>query len=257
MTQDVLRARALDSSGARHAFFTRQGGVSGGVYASLNGGVGSSDAPEKVAENRSRMAFALGVPPERLLAPYQIHSATALVVHSPWDAQDRPRCDALTTRTRGLALSVTGADCGMILFHDAKHGVVGAAHAGWKGALRGVLEATIESMESLGAARAEICAALGPTIAGCSYEVGPDFVQQVRAEDPLIEGCFISLPGRDRPHFDLPAYIAQRLKRAGIGVFEDLGLDTYADEGRFFSYRRSQHRSEPDYGRLVSAIVLD
>jgi YfiH family protein len=251
-----IRSAALEHPAARHAFFTRRGGVSEGVYATLNGGVGSRDAPDRVAENRGRMARALGVAADRLLVPYQIHSPTALAVEAPWIDADRPRCDALTTRTPGLALAVTGADCGMILFHDAVGGVIGAAHAGWKGALGGVLEATIDSMEGLGARREDMRAALGPTIALASYEVGPEFYRTFLAEDPTSGDCFRWTEGAERPHFDLPAYIGRRLERAGVGAFDAPALDTYADEARFYSYRRSQHRGEPDYGRLISAIAL-
>ena len=251
----ALRSALLDAPGLRHAFFTRRGGVSAGIYASLNGGAGSSDAPEAVAENKRRMAAALAVAPDRLLIPYQIHSAQAVCVEAPW--AERPRCDGVATRARGLALGVTGADCGIILFHDPAAGVIGAAHAGWKGALDGVLESTLARMEELGAARARIRAALGPTIAQPSYEVGPDFLDRFRAADPGSVRFFRQAEAGDRAFFDLPAYIGARLERAGVGDFEDLRLDTYADEARFYSYRRSTHRKEPDFGRLVAAIALD
>ncbi len=251
-----LSAAALRLPGVKHAFFTRRGGVSGGVYASLNGGVGSRDAPEAVAENRARMAAALGLGPERLAVPYQIHSADAVAISDHWAPDARPRCDGVVTATAGLALGVTGADCGMILFADARARVIGAAHAGWKGALTGVIEATVAAMERLGGKRADIAAALGPCIAQESYEVGPEFVAAF-AEAGEATGRFFA-PSRRAGHsmFDLKAYVAARAARAGVGVFEDLGLDTYADEERFFSYRRTTHRKEPDYGRLVSAIAL-
>jgi YfiH family protein len=252
-----LRAPALDKAdGVRHAFFTRRGGVSQGVYASLNGGVGSQDDPASVAENRARMARALGVAPERFLVPYQIHSAEALAVSAPWPADARPRCDGLVTATPGLALGVTGADCGVLLFSDASSGVIGAAHSGWKGALTGMVEALVEAMEKLGARRADISAALGPTIAQASYEVGPEFFARFEAEDKSYAHFFApsSRPGHFL--FDLPGFIALRVERAGVGRFEDLALDTYSDEARFFSYRRTTHRGEPDYGRLVAAIAL-
>lgn len=252
----TIRSSLLDQSGAAHAFFTRQDGVSQGVYATLNGGVGSRDLPESVAENRRRMAQALGVPPERLLIPYQIHSIDAVGVEAPWGADERPRCDALVTAARGLAIGVTGADCGMILFHDAANGVIGAAHAGWTGALGGVLEATVARMEEAGARRATIVAALGPTIARKSYEVGPEFVERFTTADAKNSRFFEKSARGEHAWFDLPAYIGERLVRAGVGRFEDLALDTYSDEERFFSYRRSVHRGEPDYGRLVGAIVL-
>lgn len=252
----AIRSALLEGSGAAHAFFTRRGGVSQGVYATLNGGVGSRDLPELVAENRRRMAQALGVPPHCLLIPYQVHSTTAIAVDAPWAAQQRPHCDGLATATSGLALGVTGADCGMILFHDGSRGVIGAAHAGWKGALNGVLETTVERMEELGALRKNIVAALGPTIARQSYEVGPEFVERFEAADPQSAPFFDRSAAGARAHFDLPSYIGERLRRFGLGEFEDLSLDTYRDEERLFSYRRSIHRGEPDYGRLVAAITL-
>ncbi len=239
-----------------HAFFTRRGGVSGGVYASLNGGAGSRDAPEAVAENRARMAAALGLAADRLAVPYQVHSADAVAISGHWAPDARPRCDGVVTATGGLALGVTGADCGMILFADATARVIGAAHAGWKGALNGVVEATVAAMARLGARRGDITAALGPCIAQQSYEVGPEFVAAFAAAGEDARRFFI--PGRRAGHsmFDLKAYIAERAARAGLENFEDLGLDTYADEELFFSYRRTTHRKEPDYGRLVSVIAL-
>jgi YfiH family protein len=249
-----LTSPALD--GLAHGFFTREGGVSSGIYASLNGGVGSKDDPESVFENRSRMALALGVAPSHLLVPYQIHSPDAVIVDAPFDAETRPRCDALVTKTRGLALGVTGADCGITLFADRAAGVIGAAHSGWKGALTGVLEATLATMESLGADRANIVAVLGPTIGPESYEVGPEF--EARFAEAGEDTSLFFAQSRREGHFmfDLPAYIGARLTRAGVGTFENLGLDTYADEARFYSYRRTCHRGEPDYGRLVAAIGL-
>jgi polyphenol oxidase len=254
---DALTAESLRLPGISHGFFTRVGGVSEGVYASLNGGVGSRDSPDAVAENRSRAAAALGVARERLAVPYQIHSADAAAIAAPWAPSDRPTCDALVTATPGLALGVTGADCGMILFADRRAGVIGAAHAGWKGALTGVIEATVSEMERLGARRDDVVAALGPCIGQGSYEVGPEFVAAFAAAGEETGRYFI--PSRKAGHsmFDLNAYIAERAARAGIGAFEDLALDTYADEQRFFSYRRTTHRREPDYGRLMSAIVLN
>jgi YfiH family protein len=254
---DPLTFGALAAPGLRHAFFTRTGGVSGGVYASLNGGVGSRDAPDAVQENRARMARALGVAPGRLLVPFQIQSADAIAVSEPWAPDARPRCDGIVTATRGLALGVTGADCGMILFADAEARVIGAAHAGWKGALNGVVEATVEAMLALGASRGAIRAALGPCIAQASYEVGPEFVAAFAAADGGSARFFSPGVNEGRAMFDLHGYIAERAHRAGLQVFEDSGLDTYADEERFFSYRRTTHRKEPDYGRLVAAIALE
>ena len=235
----------------RHAFFTRQGGVSAGVYASFNGGVGSLDAPEAVAENRRRMAAHLGA--ATLLVPYQVHSPTCLAVSEPWG--ERPRADALATATPGLGIGVTGADCGMILFADANAGVIGAAHAGWQGAFGGVLEATLDTMETLGARRGDVVAVLGPTIGPTSYEVGPEFFARFRDRDSGYPAFFTPSTRPGHSMFDLPGFIGHRLRAARVGRFESLGLDTYADERRFFSYRRTTHRTEPDYGRLVSAIV--
>ena len=253
---DFLSLKTLERRGLRHAFFTRRGGVSSGVYASLNGGVGSRDAPEAVAANRARMAEAVGVAPEWLVIPYQVHSPDVVAISAPWAPDARPRCDGLVTATPGLALGVTGADCAMILFADSEARVIGAAHAGWKGALFGVVEATVEAMLPLGAKRSQIAAALGPCIAQASYEVGPEFVAAYDEADPGSARFFVPSVNDGRSMFDLHGYIGARAARAGISEFEDCGLDTYADEARFFSYRRTTHRKEPDYGRLVSAIAL-
>jgi YfiH family protein len=253
----ALTAGSLRLPGVGHGFFTRIGGVSDGVYSSLNGGVGSRDAPEAVAENRARAAAALGVAPERLAVPYQIHSPDAIAISKPWAPGERPRCDALVTGTGGLALGVTGADCGMILFADRRARVIGAAHAGWRGALGGVIEATVAAMEEIGAHRGDVVAALGPCIGRASYEVGPEFVAAFAAAGEDAARYFALSREAGRSMFDLNAYIAERAARSGIGAFEDLALDTYADEQRFFSYRRTTHRGEPDYGRLMSAIVLN
>jgi YfiH family protein len=250
----AIRSHLLSGESIAHGFFTREGGVSQGLYASLNGGVGSNDDPQAVAENRRRMAEYLGV--ANLLVPFQIHSANALIVEQPFSAEERPRCDAVVTRTRGIGLGVTGADCGILLFADEDAQVIGAAHAGWKGALTGVLEAALTAMEKLGAKRQSIKAALGPTIGQKSYEVGPEFFERFFAEDKDYARFFIP-SARDKHFlFDLPGLIGFRLERARIGAFQNLGLDTYADEARFYSYRRSVHRKEKDYGRLVAAIAL-
>jgi polyphenol oxidase len=251
-----LQAESLRSSGVAHGFFTRRGGVSQGLYASLNGGVGSRDDPEAVRENRARMARTLGIEPARLLIPYQVHSPDAMAVAAPWRPDARPRCDALVTATPGLGLGVTGADCGIILFAAPKAGVIGAAHAGWRGALAGVIEATVAAMAALGARAEEIVAALGPTIAQRSYEVGPEFVATFLEAEPEAARFFTPGDGPGRSMFDLPAFIGLRVARSGVAQFEDLGLDTYGDEARFFSYRRATHRGEQDYGRLVAAIAL-
>jgi YfiH family protein len=251
-----LSAESLRIPGVAHGFFTRVGGASQGVYASLNAGVGSLDAPEAVSENRARVAAAVGAAPERLAAPFQVHSPDAVAITEPWPVDARPRCDALVTATPGLALGVTGADCGMILFADQRARVIGAAHAGWKGALTGVIEATVTAMERLGAKRGDIVAGLGPCIGHKSYEVGPEFVAAFEGVGEETGRYFSPSRREGRSMFNLNAYIAERAARAGVGRFEDLGLDTYADERRFFSYRRATHRKEPDYGRLMSVIVM-
>ncbi|KMO39747.1 polyphenol oxidase [Methylobacterium variabile] len=241
--------------GIRHAFFTRRGGVSEGLYASLNGGLGSGDDIARVRENRRRMTAQLGLPEENLVSLYQIHSAEVVVVEAPF--AERPRADAMVTRVPGLGLGILTADCGPILFADPANQVLGAAHAGWKGALTGVIEATLSAMEDLGAARSGIVAVLGPTIGSSAYEVGPEFRERFEAADPDNARYFVPSGERDgHSLFDLPAYIVARLERAGIGEVADLGLCTYGDPERFFSYRRTTHRAETDYGRLVSAIAL-
>ena len=240
----------------RHAFFTRSGGVSQGIYASLNGGVGSNDAPNKVAENRARMAATLGVKPDRLLTAYQIHSPDVVVAEQPWTIENRPRADAIVTNVPRLAIGVSTADCGPLLFADSEAGVVGAAHAGWRGAFSGVIEATIAAMERLGADRKRISGALGPTIRQPNYEVGPEFVERFLAADSA-NASFFSPSHRDRhAMFDLAGYIVERIDRAGLSQFEDLGLCTYAEPERFFSYRRTTQSGEADYGRHVNAIAL-
>jgi YfiH family protein len=242
--------------GIRHGFFTRTGGVSDGIYASLNGGVGSRDAAAKVAENRARVAAALAVRPERLLTAYQTHSADVVTADVPWSPDARPRADAIVTRTRGLAIGVTTADCGPILFADAQAGVVGAAHAGWRGALHGVLEATITAMERCGAERGRMVVALGPMIRQPNYEVGPEFVARFTAAETANARFFKASARADHALFDLAGYIAARLRRCGIERIEDIGRCTYGEPAEFFSYRASTHRGEPDYGRHVNAVAM-
>jgi YfiH family protein len=240
--------------GLRHAFFSREGGVSGGIYQGLNGGLGSSDDPAKVAENRRRMAEAIGVAPEHLVCVHQIHSPDAVVATGPWQG-DRPRADALVTRTEGIAIGVTAADCGPILFADPAARVIGAAHAGWKGALTGVLESTIGAMEKLGADRTRVVAAIGPLIRQHSYEVGSEFVERFMDADAESGVFFVRSVRAGHAMFDLAGFIRRRLENAGILMIDDIGVDTYSDE-RFYSYRRSVHRKEPDYGRHVHVIAL-
>ena len=252
----MIEAASLALPGIRHGFFTRHGGVSQGCYATLNGGLGSHDNAESIAENRARMAAALAVEPHCLLTAYQTHSPDVVIAEAPWPPPARPRADAIVTRTPGLAIGVTTADCGPILFADAEARVIGAAHAGWRGALAGIVEATLAAMERLGAERGRVRAALGPMIRQGNYEVGPDLIERFAAADGGNARFFRKAPRDGHALFDLAAYIGMRLARAGIRQFEDLGLCTYADAARFFSFRRSTHRAEADYGRHVSAIVL-
>ncbi len=256
-TPPFLTAPGLVCRGMTHAFFTREGGTSTGLYASLNGGLGSQDDPRHVEENRARMAAALHVEPSHLLSLYQIHSPEVITVTKPWSIADRPKADGMVTRHTGIALGIGTADCGPILFLDDKARVIGACHAGWKGALGGVIDATISAMEKLGADRSHIRAVLGPTISRQAYEVGSDFVSAFEAKDKDGLSFFSEGKTADKRQFDLPAYIGHRVKRAGVMQFEDLALCTYADEERFFSFRRTTHRKEPDYGRLIAAIALN
>lgn len=249
---EVIRARAL--AGVAHGFLGRRGGVSEGITAGLDMGRRGQDAvsPE-LAENRAR-AIAAVAPGAELLTLYQIHSAEAVVVQAPWDDRDRPRADALVTDRPGLLLGILTADCAPVLFADPAASVVGAAHAGWKGAIGGVTDATIAAMERLGARRDRIAAAIGPCIARASYEVDDVFRARFVAEDGANDRFFAE--GRaGHAQFDLEGYVAHRLARAGIGRVEMLGLDTYADEARFFSFRRATHRGEADYGRQISLIA--
>lgn len=256
MTGRVEAPGLAGLAGIRHAFFTRGGGVSPGIYASLNAGVGSNDDPQNVAANRARMAASLGVAPEQFLTCYQIHSPDVVVADAPWSAQARPRADAVVTKRPGLAIGVSTADCGPVLFADPQARIVGAAHAGWRGALAGVTDATIAAMERLGAARERIVAAIGPMIRQPNYEVGPDLMDRFIAADPANRQFFVASAREGHFMFDLAGYVAARLAAAGIGAVEDLGACTYADPAQFYSYRRMTHRGEADYGRHVNAIVL-
>ena len=249
-------ASTLEScDGIRHGFFTRQGGVSKGMYGSLNCGLGSRDDAESVRQNRALVAETLGVPAGRLLTLYQIHSARAVIVDKPWNGE-AAEADALVTRTPGLAIGTLTADCAPILLCDPQARVIAAAHAGWRGALSGIAEATMAAMEELGAKRERVVAVIGPSISQRAYEVGSDYVDRFLAEEPASETFFMTDESSGEPHFDLSGYVAERLSRAGVGSVSDLGLCTYCDETRLFSYRRSQHHGEEDYGRQISAIVL-
>ena len=249
---EVIRARALD--GVAHGFFGRRGGVSTGIYAGLNVGVGSDDDAQAVATNRARALDAV-LPGARLLSPYQIHSADAVTVLEPYEDRLRPRADALVTDRPGLALAIITADCAPVLFADVAAGVIGAAHAGWKGAIGGVTDSTIAAMEALGAKRERIAAAIGPAIARASYEVDDAFARTFEQADPANERFFA--PGRPGHHqFDLEAYVAARLAAAGLVRIEALGLDTYAQPDRFFSFRRATHAGESGYGRQISIIGI-
>jgi YfiH family protein len=255
---DPVRSPVLDAlggAGIRHGYFTRTGGISEGIYDSLNIGTGSQDDPDKVRENRRRVATWMGVAPDLLLTAYQIHSPDVLTVRGPFEGE-RPKADALVTDTPGVALGVSTADCGPVLFADAEARVIGAAHAGWKGAFTGVLESTVIAMEKLGASRDRIIAVLGPSIGPGNYEVGPEFIERFKCDDPGNRRYFAPSPTSGPAMFDLNAYTIDRLSRAGVRA-EKVDRCTYAEEDLFFSYRRTTHRREPDYGRQISAIVLE
>jgi polyphenol oxidase len=257
--QDKMKLCAASLAGIdgiSHGFFTRQGGVSSGIYASLNCGPGSRDDAPNVKENRTRVAEILDVKPGNLLSLHQKHSADAVIVDKPWADGKGPEADAMVTAKLGLALGVLTADCAPVLFCDGAARVIGAAHAGWRGALAGIVEATVDAMTKLGAKPERIRAAIGPAISQKAYEVGVDYKEQFLAKEPQSESFFIIDEGSGEPHFDLSGYVAERLARAGVGAIEDLALCTYCDETRLFSYRRSQHHGEDDYGRQISAIVL-
>lgn len=256
-TTGFVQAQALALPGIRHAFFTREGGTSQGIYASLNGGVGSRDDAQHVTENRARMARALGTEPHKFLSVYQVHSTDVVVAETPWLANARPHADAIVTKVPMLAVGASTADCGPVLFADPQARVVGAAHAGWRGAFSGILEATIAAMEKLGGSRHRMVAALGPMIRQDNYEVGAEFVSNFVSQEATNTRFFKPAKRERHAQFDLPGYIAYRLQRAQIGKIEDLGLCTYAEPKRFFSYRRSTHKSEPDYGRHINAIMLE
>ncbi len=250
----ILSAKNLAAPRIAHGFFGRQGGVSEGIFASLNCGPGSGDDRAKVMENRRRAMLPLG---EALLVTlYQIHSPKAVIVTQPWAVGESPQADAMATNLPGLALGILTADCAPVLFADAEAGVIGAAHAGWKGALGGVVESTVAAMESLGASRARIAAAVGPCISQPSYEVDAKFRDGFIAGDATNARHFVTGARTGHFHFDLEAYVAVRLQEAGIATIETLSACTYARSSDFFSYRRATHMGEKDYGREISAIAL-
>ena len=257
MIQPVVHDLLKDASGrVRHGFFGRAGGVSGGLYRSLNCGLGSGDDPEAVAENRARAVAACGLPADALCSLYQVHSADALTVSGPWARADAPRADAMATATPGLALAILSADCVPVLLADPEAGVIGAAHAGWRGALNGVLEAALEAMLGLGAQAERIRAAVGPAIGAVSYEVGPEFPAPFLARRPQDEDLFAPAGAEGRFLFDLAGYAARRLGVLGLGGVGATGGDTCAEAERYFSYRRSLAQGEPDYGRNISIVAL-
>lgn len=251
----MITTECLTHEEIRHGFFTRDGGVSQGLFASLNCGYGSGDATANVAENRARVAAALELDPDRLVTCYQIHSANVVTVERPWRREDAPRADGMVTRRPGIALGVLTADCAPVLLADLKAHVIAACHAGWRGALAGVIDATLAEMERQGARRGRISAAVGPAIGKDSYEVGPEFPASFLAEDPGNAELFQPAPRTGHHLFDLAGYVLHRLRRLGVAA-QNTGGDTAADEAQFFSYRRACLRHERDYGRLVSAITL-
>lgn len=253
----MIEADALAKiDGVRHGFFTREGGYSRGLYSSLNCGLGSGDDQETVRRNREKVASSVGVEGDRLITLYQHHSADTLTVDAPWGTLQRPKADAMVTDKPGLALGVLTADCGPVLFCDPVKRVIGAAHAGWKGALAGITDGTLSAMDRLGARRENVIAVVGPSISQASYEVGPDFRARFESEDPENARWFLPSINPGHAMFDLPGYLVARLTKAGVGKVVNLELCTYADPQRFFSYRRTTHSNEADYGRQISAISL-
>ena len=248
---EVLRSDLL---AVPHGFLGRQGGVSEGEMWGLNVGYGSGDDPDLIAENRRRAVEAV-LPGAELATVHQVHSPTVVYVDHAWPQDDRPHADAMVTDRPGILLGVLAADCAPVLFADPQAGVIGAAHSGWRGAFGGVNEATVDAMEGLGAQRDRIAAVVGPSVSQASYEVDPGFRDRILEQDRANERFFVNGPA-GRPHFDLSGYILHRLAKAGIGDAAALGLDTYSDADRFYSYRRSTHRNEPSYGRQISMIGL-
>jgi YfiH family protein len=252
----MITLDTLARPGVAHGFFTREGGVSGGLYASLNCGFGSGDAPENVAENRARAMRALDVVPDALVTCYQVHSPNVVEVEAPWRREEAPRADAMVTTRRGLALGILTADCAPVLFADAEAGVIGAAHAGWRGAIGGVCEATLAAMAKHGARPERVAAAIGPAIAQTSYEVGPEFPAPFLAEAPGNADFFVPSPRDGHFRFDLGGYLERKLRGLGLDAVARAPHDTAADEARFFSWRRTWLQGGKDYGRGLSAIAL-
>jgi YfiH family protein len=252
----MIRAESLVNASTEHAFFTRRGGVSSGIYATLNCGPGSGDDPDDINENRSLAADQLGIPEPLLCTMYQVHGNDVVFVTKPWAPDQRPRADAMVTQTPGLALGILTADCVPVLFFDPITKTIGAAHAGWQGALKGIVGATVRAMTELGSQPAAIKAAIGPAIQQLSYEVGPDLHTRFLTRDDSHERFFI--PSRKAGHFmlDLPGFVEAELEKAGLLEIENLNRDTYDEHEFFFSYRRATHRGETDYGRQLSAIAL-
>lgn len=252
----MIESESLKHPAVAHGFFTRAGGHSTGIFASLNCGLGSGDDPDLVKMNRAVVGRSLGVAETHVVTAHQIHSADAIEVTEVWQPEDRPKLDGLVTKQKGIAIATLTADCGPVMFADGEAGVIGVCHAGWKGALLGVTDSTISAMVKIGASRDRIAATIGPTISKENYEVGPEFPTPFLQQDKNHSQFFTSSSKADHFLFDLPAYLRMRLKAAGLTHVNDLALCTYADESRFYSYRRATHRGEVDYGRLISAIAL-
>src|SRR5437773_1345367 len=253
----MITLKALDGEpSVRHAFFTREGGVSDGLFAALNCGFGSGDKVANVARNRALATSRLDLPPERLVSCHQVHGTTVLTVERPWRREDNPRADGMVTRVPGIALGILAADCAPVLFADPEARIVGAAHGGWRGALAGVMEATVAAMAARGARPERIRAGIGPCIGQASYEVGPEFAATFAAADPRRGGFFEPAPREGHFRFDLGGYIADRLARMGLAGIERAPHDTAAEEALFFSYRRACLRGESDYGRGLAAIAV-
>lgn len=252
----MIRVAALDAPSIRHGFFTREGGVSSGIFASLNCSLSSGDDPASIAENRRLALAQLGLPSDRLVTCHQVHGAEVVIVEQPWLHEQRPRADAMVTRQKSLALGILTADCGPVLFADAEAGIIGAAHAGWRGALTGVVEATIAAMLREGASLQRLCAAVGPCIGFNSYEVGPEFPAPFLAQSPDHARFFRAAPRAGHHLFDLGSYIRARLVAAGLRQIDAAGGDTAAEANRFFSWRRTSLAGERRFGHQLSAICL-